>query len=799
MHEYIAKDVTTCLESRRVVFIGDSVTRQIFWAFAKKLDFQEQGEEKHANITVDAHGLRIEFVWDPYLNTSTFDREVAVASSSGSNDEQNNAAAILLLGGGLWNVRYLGEASYQHFESSIVGITRALHNSNIPVAPFGRLGRSSEGVHDLFVIAPIQVPHYDVLSPERARTITPARVKAVFQHLQQVSVQHNIRVAWSFSHMTWHEPRTYHEDGLHVSETVAAEMADVLLNIRCNAILRQTNSKGYPMDKTCCNRYPKPNWTQAAILIMSMGLLPSLIPITFNSESVAELKEFSFLPSRNITKAITVLILAICYCYYADRTQLFNKSQKQYSFVEFTWLCTAILFLGVFSMRRSVPAPLPNESGRSIQKLQDKSFLSRNQTEEWKGWMQFIILIYHYTGASKVLFIYKMVRLLVASYIFMTGFGHTVYFYQRADYSLRRSAAVLIRINMLSCLLPYMMETDYLFYYFAPMISFWYLIIYLTMAVGRSRNYSPAFLITKITISAISTTALIRVPTIFGTLFQILEKCFNIHWNVTEWRFRLQLDSCIVYTGMLCGIVFVKLMDALNEEVPEHCSVNRLIRRVPRVFRFGWLAMATLTCFGFYLFARRAPDKYAYNAWFPYISTAPILAYVIFRNASRQTRSFHSSIFAWMGRHSLETFTLQFHIWLAADTKGLLALGIFERIIGEGGGRRVDSAIVTIIFLWVCWHVAAATQTLTNWIVDPSEVKRNLEPDYGVTSVKEGFSRMEGEEDDGGGIFRCHVEDGISARATRSASRMKWLVGGLRARIGIILGVMWLLNLVNKS
>ena len=493
-------------------------------------------------------------------------------------------------------------------------------------------------------------------------------------------------------------------------------------------------------------------------------------------------------------------MLAICYCYYADRTQLFNKAQKHYSFIEFTWLCTATLVLGFLSIRWSVPAPLHKRSRYSARKVQDQPFLSRYQTDEWKGWMQFVILIYHYTGASSILWIYKTVRLLVASYIFMTGFGHTVFFYQRSDYSLRRSAAVLIRVNMLSCLLPYVMKTDYLFYYFAPLISFWYLVIYLTMAVGHSRNGSWAFLMAKILISAILTTALIRTPVLFEILFLVLEKCFHIHWNVTEWRFRLQLDSYIVYTGMVCGTCFVKIKDALNKETPDGCAFDLLIRQNRWILRFAWLATAAVAAPGFYLFARRAPDKHSYNAWFPYISTAPVLTYVIFRNTSRHARNLHSSIFAWMGRHSLETFTLQFHIWLAADTKGLLALGVFESIVGECGGRKVDLAILTIIFLWVCWHVAAATQTLTSWIVDPSEGLQNVELDDGAISVEEGFP-IKGSREDVRGIFKiCRPATIFGTGTTRSISRMRWHVaGGLRVRIGIILGVMWLLNMVSTQ
>ena len=304
----------------------------------------------------------------------------------------------------------------------------------------------------------------------------------------------------------------------------------------------------------------------------------------------------------------------------------------------------------------------------------------------------------------------------------------------------------------------------------------------------------------KILISAILTTALIRVPGIFETFFHVLENCFNIHWDVTEWRFRLQLDCYIVYTGMLCGTCFVNFMDAPSVETPEDFALGRLIPNISWLFRFLWLAMAAVTPPVFYLLACRAPDKYAYNAWVPYISTAPILAYVIFRNISRHTRNFHSSIFTWMGRHSLETFTLQFHIWLAADTKGILALGVSEGIVGGKGGRRIDLVVLTPIFLWVCWHVAAATQTLTSWIIDPSERMQNVELDDVVAGVEEVLPRMKSKDDVRSVFTIGRVVDGVGAGAMRSASKIqRHIAGSLKVRIGIILGVMWLLNMVSTK
>jgi len=47
--------------------------------------------------------------------------------------------------------------------------------------------------------------------------------------------------------------------------------------------------------------------------------------------------------------------------------------------------------------------------------------------------MQLVILVYHYTGASRVLEIYMFIRILVSSYLFLNGFAHFQFFWSRAQ------------------------------------------------------------------------------------------------------------------------------------------------------------------------------------------------------------------------------------------------------------------------------------------------------------------------------------------------------------------------------
>jgi len=68
------------------------------------------------------------------------------------------------------------------------------------------------------------------------------------------------------------------------------------------------------------------------------------------------------------------------------------------------------------------------------------------------GWMQLVILIYHMTGASGILPIYMHIRVLVSAYLFLSGYGHFCYFWQRGDAGLVRFFQVLF-VNYASGLL----------------------------------------------------------------------------------------------------------------------------------------------------------------------------------------------------------------------------------------------------------------------------------------------------------------------------------------------------------
>ena len=294
LHEYTANDISTCLRSKKIVLVGDSTIRQIYWAIAKKLDAAgaEQeilAAEKHGDLKFERTGIELKFIWDPFINGTQLQAELAAFQSyhltpEGSPGYEATGTGIILVGGGLWHARHIDVAPLKHFRESIDNIVPYMHPSvtrKLPSTLFGSIAQSS-GQENLLLLAPVQVPFYEDLSPSRAVTLTPTKIDPMNEYLLQMSTHQGAEVIWSYSLMTWQQRRAYEESGLHVVENVANRKADVLLNLRCNAA--RTGSGQYPFDRTCCSNYNQPGWVQWAILLICLGVLPVTALLTIRGK-----------------------------------------------------------------------------------------------------------------------------------------------------------------------------------------------------------------------------------------------------------------------------------------------------------------------------------------------------------------------------------------------------------------------------------------------------------------------------------------------------------------------------------
>jgi hypothetical protein len=268
---YRPSDVTTCLSSTQVVFIGDSVTRKLFFQFAHLVDpslSQEPPDDdsKHNNHSLQSNNkISLTFLWDPFLNSS-----YSQFVHSSGNDRVISSVdrpSLLVIGTGLWYLRYSnGSGGLPAWESRIESVLETIRLANPKLA-------------DEIVFLPIEEPVTSKLSPERASTIHPSVVEAMNSDLYHRIYQSTddsagflfhsrplplVSLPLVFNQML--DP-TQTDDGLHFSNAIVRAQANLLLNLRCNDRL----SKHFPMDKTCCSSYPTPstiNMFLVAVLVL---------------------------------------------------------------------------------------------------------------------------------------------------------------------------------------------------------------------------------------------------------------------------------------------------------------------------------------------------------------------------------------------------------------------------------------------------------------------------------------------------------------------------------------------------
>ncbi|KAG5656692.1 hypothetical protein KAF25_010245 [Fusarium avenaceum] len=782
LHHYTADEIKECMGDRHMVFSGDSTTRQVYWGMSRLLDREKSLKDRekakpHKSYNMTYGGLQLLHIWNPYLNTSkaiTKQINIVTNQKHGEIDHEDAESkgkgqpGLVMLGGGAWFAgNYYANQSKLHFQEALDNITELLDFGDLP-----RFGTTHldpiEGIGNEVFIAPIAPPYYDELPAYRTKPkgLQRGEIEAMDDIMYEREDKQNLRLLRAFPQLSVNQPEAIvdrTDTGLHVIDSVAEIKAHILLNLRCNAKLDRT--AGYPFTRTCCTDYGGKPWAQLAIV--SVVAIYAGLCIFFEGISLVSSVDFKWLNIK-----VGVFAIALLYCYSADRTQMFAKGMKEFVPTEFYLLSGLCAVVGVLTFRKTnVRAPrLPsNGQGPAIAVQADAGILSRDQTEEWKGWMQAVILVYHWTGASRNLPIYIFIRLLVAAYLFQTGYGHTIYFLAKKDFSFRRVASVLLRLNVLSCALPYVMGTDYMFYYFAPLVSFWFLVVYATLVIFSGFNDSTRFVISKIGVSFATITVVLNFTPVLSWIFAILATIFRIKWDLDEWMFRVTLDGVVVFVGMLVGILHQRVKRDSAWYTNYHFAI------IPSI----------LAIVGFTYLCANIESKDLYVVVHPIVSILPIFAFIALRNATTPMRNVFSSTAACLGRCSLETFILQFHIFLAADTKGVLLLDAFK---GDGSlinDRWRDLAVIVPIFLWISHLVAEASNKIVSLILGPAPGKSVVQ---------------DGEEDESQLKIIEPLWESMpilnSQHLQHARNLCKAITAGLPLRIALILGVMWLLNLV---
>ncbi|ROT41954.1 Cas1p-domain-containing protein [Sodiomyces alkalinus F11] len=784
LHQYSSEDIRQCFQGRYALFGGDSTTRQVAFGLGRLLErdeavWQHKHMDIHRSFNLTYHGVQIQQHWNPYLKIAgeepyeAFGEQVELIGREHKNPptsfDDQEGPALVMLGVGAWFTKpsngyedpVEAEAETMRNVSDAIGNRRDWLRE--PMHPI-------DGIGNQVFFAPPSGPYYtgDDAEKRKERLAMGSKVKEI-QNWMATDISegdYNLDLAWALAGTVEDQNDTFvdpHGTGFHVTDGVAETKANILLNLRCNAVLDRI--QGYPYTRTCCTDYGNKNLTQT--ILVAAGMIYLTACVLFDTANLVVTRQGKPRVGWSWLGMDTgAFVMAVLMCFYADRTQLFAKKEKNWSWTDFIVFSVPSIILALITIRKSKPPPprrggADNPAAVDPTKQADQPFLSREQTDEWKGWMQALILIYHWTSAKHSSSIYIFVRLCVAAYLFQTGYGHTTYFLKKKDFSFHRVASVLLRLNLLPCTLIYFMNTDYMFYYFSPLCSFWFLIVYLTLA----------FVLAKTCISAVLVAVTMLATPLNRWAFWVLRTVFHIQWSVQEWEYRVALDLFVVYTGMLAALAYVKL----KEDV-----------RAPLRWAMALLGSAVI---GGYSYASVSVSVADYRHWHPYTAFVPIFAFIAVRNVS--------------GPCSLETYTLQFHMFLAADTKAVL---LVDGLFGGGdytilGDRWRSLVVVVPVFIWVSSITATATGHLVKLLLTtptpPDNGGHHASPDSSTAADLE--KNEEGFEDDSRAGLLGASRSAVSRwRRTKYIPTMRSIAYSPQARIVLIFLIMWFLNLIQS-
>ena len=285
------------------------------------------------------------------------------------------------------------------------------------------------------------------------------------------------------------------------------------------------------------------------------------------------------------------------------------------------------------------------------------------------------------------------------------------------------------------------MNRLYQFYEFIPLITFWFIKVYLIMIMyprvsentAKKNSIHYIYMLIKLSILFGITTFINFSDNVFEKIFMARPWKFlfiNSDHLLKDWH-KIWSTNCYSFIfGMIfaltcCYLRKMNLIDDYENNLEQHEDDNLEFREKRRdKFAISFKKKIILVFISFiglfssFFFVLTCENKRECDHYIHYLMIVPVVSYFILRNTLQFLREKCSFIFSWFGKISLELYVCSNHIWLAADSEGVLVLLPDYTVL--------NSIISILIFLCISHELNKLTRRLGDYIFPRTDWKACL-------------------------------------------------------------------------
>lgn len=300
----------------------------------------------------------------------------------------------------------------------------------------------------------------------------------------------------------------------------------------------------------------------------------------------------------------------------------------------------------------------------------------------------------------------------------MTGFGNFLYFDKKKDFSLERVVSMVIRINYFPILLSLATGVSLDLYYVVPLHTEGFFMTLITCWLAIKLEEKCGMSYWKSRIAAILISLLVHIG-----FYETPAVDFLLIFS-KEIHFRFQADKYSAWIGIVCGALMKKLSEYMSWAYGGEHKTG-----VAWTQRFVGTGLISLWYFGFgYL-----GDKFVYNPIHPYVFILALVGWLMIRNSSKYLTECHSTFLEFLGRNTLETYVLQFHLFMNHSVQHIPIV-----IPGSGPDGHIVVKVLNMLLCGTIFvsvavlarKVTVSTQTTVTDLV--TVLKRNMKGENNV-------------------------------------------------------------------